>query len=469
MLLRFFRINDPYRLLGLMAILPLLSLPLFIFPVQSTLQELSGFLVGEAVHTGKWMYDEVFDSTGPLTGLIYGALDVLWGRSATGQHILALILLIFQASFFGILLIDNKAYNDSTYVPSFIFGLLCLFSFDLVTFSPELLGSTVLLLALDNLFKEIEFRVDRDETILNLGLYLGIASLLIFSYSIYLIATVLILFLYTRINARKLLLLLFGFLLPHMILFTIYYVRGKTWALIENFYLPNLSSAPAHLIDFRSLLVLGAIPAIYFVLSLFMLNREARFTKYQSQLFQVMFQWLLVGVVQVFISRQLTPHSLLIFIPSLAYFVSHYLLLIRRKWIAELMLWIFLGGVVSTSYLARTNRIAMVHYDGLFPKIEAAKRWEGLKVMVLKHDAGVFARNAMAGPFLDWSLSKGVLENPEYYENVITVARIFETDPPDVILDPGDLMSQYFQKIPGWSKQYRREGDLYVREQRVSN
>ena len=196
MLLRFFRINDPYRLLGLFILLILLGLPFFIDPAPATLQELKSFVLGEAIRDGKLMYIQVFDSTAPWTANTFGLINWLFGRSLIIQHSLALVLIFFQAAFFAVLLIQNKAYNDNTYVPALVFGLLCFFSFDLLSFSPELLASTVLLLALNNLFKEIEFRIQRDEIILNLGVFLGVATLFIFSYVVFLFGTIFILFLF---------------------------------------------------------------------------------------------------------------------------------------------------------------------------------------------------------------------------------------------------------------------------------
>ena len=66
-LLRFFRINDPYRLLGLFILLVLMSLPSFIDMAPATLQELKGVVLGEAVQEGKRMYVQVIDSTAPAT------------------------------------------------------------------------------------------------------------------------------------------------------------------------------------------------------------------------------------------------------------------------------------------------------------------------------------------------------------------------------------------------------------------
>lgn len=469
MLLRIFRINDPYRLLGLLFLLILFSLPLLIDPAAATLQELKSFVLGEAIGSGKLMYAQVCDSTAPMTAGVFGILDWVFGRSLLARHILALCLIFFQAAFFGILLIQNKAYNDSTYVPALVFGLLCLFSFDMLSFSPELLASTVLLLALNNLFKEIEFRIERDETILNLGVYLGAATLLIFSYIIFLFGTILILFLFTRLNLRKFLLLLYGFVLPHALLVLLYFVWGETGALWHYYYQPNLTFHREMLIGLGGVLVLAAVPFVYFIFSLFMLNRQARFTKYQSQLFQVMFQWMLFCVLQLLITREFTPHSLVIFIPSLAYFISHYLLLIRRRWIAETMLWGFLVGILLMNFLSRRGSIDRVDYRGLFPvESTAYEHLRNERVMVLAPEWTPYQHNKMSGFFLDWTLSKEIFEQPDYYDHVMLVFQSLERDPPDTIIDPNDFMKGYFERMPQLQTQYKREGVYYKRQKQVS-
>jgi hypothetical protein len=151
--LRFFRLNDPYRLLALLLILCLFSLPMLIDPAMATIQELKSFLVGEALNSGKSLYVQLVDDTAPFTAWVFKWLEALFGRSLTARHLLALLVIFFQASFFGILLINNKAYNENTYLPSLVFGLLAFYSFDMLSVSPELLASTALLFALNNLFK----------------------------------------------------------------------------------------------------------------------------------------------------------------------------------------------------------------------------------------------------------------------------------------------------------------------------
>ena len=365
-MLRYFRINDPYRLISLLVLLTLASLPLLIDLPGMMVQELKDMVMGEVVGS-KMLYVEIIDRTAPMTALVDGVLNFFFGRSLLARHILALIVIFFQASYFGILLINNKAYNESSYVPSLIFGFLCFFSFDLLAITPELLASTLLLLGLNNLFKEIEFRVDRDSIVLNMGVFIGIASLFVFSYTIFLIGAVFILVVFARATLRKIGMVLFGYSLVHAILFTFYYCYEQTDELWIHFYVANLSGMSRTLVSMKSILILGAVPMVYFIFSLFMLTREARFTKYQSQLFQAIFLWLAISMIQIWFTTDLTPHSFFTFIPPTAYFVSHYLLLIRRRSIAETMLWIFVLGLLAINGLSRYDRLRGVEYSVLFP------------------------------------------------------------------------------------------------------
>ena len=464
MLLRFFRINDPYRLLGLLIILTAIGLIFFLNPSGILLSELKSLVLGEAIADGKLMYIHVFDDTPPLASAFFGLMDLVFGKSLLARHIISLLIIFFQAAYFSILLINNKAYAENTYVPSLIFGLLCFFSFDLLTFSPELLASTVLLFALNHLFHEIEFKIQQDEIVLKLGVYLGLTTFLVFSYWVFILLSIFILIGLTRAGFRKIALLIFGFILPHAILITLYYFWGEVGLLWNNFYSQNLTLFGSLLVSVKGLFVLSAIPLTYFVFSIFMMNREARFTKYQSQLMQVMFLWLICCVLQVVVARTVTPASLILFIPPLAYFISHYLLLIRRKWRAELMLWLFLLGIVSMNLLTRANRLETVDFTNLYPSSQSIKNpVQNKKLMVLGDGLNLYRDNSLGGFFLNWELSAPVFNNLSTYRNVEIVASCFEKDPPEVIYDDNNLMGNVIKYIPAIGKEYKKEGNTYLR------
>lgn len=408
------------------------------------------------------MYTSLVDSTAPLTAWFNEMVESLFGRSLLARHIVAFLIIFLQAAYLGIMFIIRKVFNENTYIPSLLFCLLCFVSYDMVTLSGELIGLSFLLLALNNLFKEIEFRVQRDETIFNLGLFISLASLFSFAYIIYLFCVIAILFFFTRTPLRKFLLLAFGVLLPHLIVISIAYLNGSLSKMWEYYYLANLGFDRQTFISTKAMFVLGGIPLFYFIVSVFMLQREARFSKYQSQLVQIMFLWIGFSLLYIFYCKNLRPQNLLVFIPGLAFLFSHFFLFIRRKRFAEMNLWIFLLSVISIGYLARYNKLTSVNYSTLTVP-PPNKRIVNKRLLILENDLAYFQENKLATPYLNWRLSESVFRNPEYYENLTEVYHALHSDPPQIIIDKENLMKPFLERMPEIKKKYLRTGGVYNR------
>jgi hypothetical protein len=460
-LLRYFRINDPYRLVGLLVLLLLLYLPLFIDMPPLTFPELKSQVIGEKLNEDQNLYTGLVDNTAPLAAWFYEMTDSLFGRSLMARHIVAFMLLFLQGAYLGIMFIIRKVFNENTYIPSLIFCLLCLFSYDTLTLSAELAGLTFLLLALNNMFKEIEFRVQRDETVFNLGLFVSIASLFSFAFVVFLLCVMAILFFFTRTTPRKFMLLIFGFFLPHLVVISISYLNGSLSQLWQYFYLANLNPAREIFVSTKTLLVLGALPLFYFIISVFMLQREARFSKYQSQLLQVMFLWVGFSLLYVFYCKDLRPQNLIVFIPALTFLFTHFFLFIRRKKYAELNIWLLLIGIVTVSYLARYSKLNAADYSALTVTPVKDPVPENKRILVLENNLTYLRRNKLATPYLNWRLSEEIFRNPGYYENLTAVYHVLKTDAPQVIIDRENLMKPFFERMPEMKKQYRRTGDVY--------
>ncbi|MCD9016376.1 glycosyltransferase family 39 protein [Parachryseolinea silvisoli] len=464
-MLRYFRINDPYRLLGLLIIMAIASLPLFLNSPGMTYPELKSILVGEKVRDGHTLYTELIDSTPPLAAWFNGVFDWMFGRSILARHILALLIIFSQAGYLGMVFIFKKAFSENTFIPSLIFAILSLFSFDVISLSPELLGSGFLLLAMSNLFKQIEFREQRAGSIFNLGFYIAIASLFAFSFVVYLLASAVILAIFTRATFRSYLLMIFGFLLPHVLLMSLYYLYDGMGALWTYYYLPNLAFGNTWYVPGSSLWLLGALPLGFLVFSLIMMNRDARFTKYQSQLVQTMFFWMLFSFLQIFYSKELRPQSFITLIPSFCFFITHFLLVIRRKKLAEIGIWAFLITTVAIQHFARRGAIAAVHYENLFVKENPYKgAVKDHHILFLGNDPAVYANNTLATGFLNWELARETFEEPEFYDNVIQVSELFQADMPEVIIDPGNFMPKFFDRVPALKGRYMPSAQgLYTR------
>jgi hypothetical protein len=465
--LRYFRINDPYRLIGLLVLMLIIYLPLFIDPPAVIEPELKSMLVGEKIHEGNKMYAEVADNTAPLAAWFHALIDAVFGRSLLARHIIAFLIIFFQSAYLGIIFITKKVFNENTFIPSLIFSVLFFFSFDTLTLSDELLGSGFLLLALSNLFKEIEFRMPRDETTFNLGIYISLASLFYFPYIIFLFCVLVSLFLFARASARKFLLFIFGFLLPHLFILSFTYLRDSTARIWEYYYKSNLAFGADFIVPFKGLMLLGLIGVFYLAVSIVMLNRLARFSKYQSQTLQSIFLWIGFCFIYFLFCPQLRPQTLIVLIPPVTFLLTHFLLLIRRRKFAEMNTWILLIGTVAISYLGRYDKIG-VDYSRLFLSAPADKLISNKRILVLNDEDGYYLTNKAATPYINWRLAEPVFENPEYFQSLTDVYVAFKKDAPDVIIDKKNLMKPFFDRMPEFKKQYRKEEGQYVKT-RISN
>lgn len=462
-MLRFFKLNDPYRLIAVLLVLIGLSLPLFISSRALTILELKDLVVGESLGN-KILYVQLIDDTPWLAARIDQWAFFLFGHSLLARQLAALFILFFQAAYFTVILIRYRAYNESNYLPALIFGIISFFSFDLLALSPELLASTFLLFALSNLFQEIEFKIQREETVLYVGLYLGMASLFVLSYTVFLPGSLVLLLVYARLSFRKSLFLIFSFCIPHIILIILYFFYDALPQYFQYFYAQNFFTHAVDYISMKSLLVLGSVVLMYLVFSLVMLKREAHFTRYQSQLLQVMLGWLALAGIEVFLTKNFSPRSFISFVPPLAYLISHYLLLIRRKWIAETMLLFFLILIIAVSSAARLKKISQVDYSKLTVPAPAYDSIQGKRIIVLGTDWGLYQTNHPATYFLNWDLSKEYIENAGIFQHIVLINECFEREKPEVIIDESGLMERIFLYNPKLKEVYLKKERLYWRK-----
>ena len=453
-MLSFFRINDPYRLVGVLVISSLICLPLFIDSPGNTLPEVDSIIIGKKITQGYSLYNELIDSTPPLASWFYGACDYVFGNSLTARHIASLLILFLQGAFLSIVFIDKKVFAENTYLPAFLFSIFTCISFDMLSLTAELPALGFLLLALNNLFKEIEFRVPSDETIAFIGLYVSIASLLSFSYLIYMPGVFLILIIFTRTSPRRYILFLVGFLLPHLLLASFYYLNRTLPELWFNFYVSGFSFFSVNLITAKSLLLLCAVPCTMLFIALFILNRQAHLTKYQLQLFQAFFLLLLLGVGKLFITDDLRPQNLLPLVPSVIFYLTHFILSIRRKKFAELSLLLLLIAIPTVAYLARYKKVDLISFNKLL--VKESSQPKNKKILVLAYQPQLFINNTLATGFYEWRLCKEIFNTPDYYENVLLVNASLTNDLPEVIIDPNNLMESFFKKLPMLAAEYNK-------------
>ena len=460
-MIRFFNINDPYRLLVVLAFMIVMGIIAHSSLPGATSAETKGMVIGEMMSDNLSLYDEIWDSTPPLTATAHWLVTEVFDRSLGIRRGISVVLLFIQAAMLGFLLSNNRAFEQPGFLSSFIFAVLVFFSFDSITFTREIWASFFLLLAINRVLKQIQFR-DQDESNLTLlGVFVGVSSLFVFTYSVFYFAILVILVVNSRPEPRQFLLFTLSFLFPHIILLTVYFLKGDLTFLWSSFYLPNFEFNTRSTMASSGLLLLSAVPLTYMLFALVMALRNARMTKYQSQIFQIMVFWLIFGLIEVWIARQRTAQSLIVCAAPLAYLINFYLIRIRRQRIANLMLLLFAAAVITIGSWSNSGKISLIDYSKNYPE-NTRPEWSNKKILVLTDAPFYFTQNTAGGFFPEWDLCADLFRQPGYYENVEVLNRAFLKNPPELIIDPENLMAGVFHYLPDLEIQYRRNGENYL-------
>ncbi len=139
------------------------------------LSDIKLLLLGEKLSSSLWSYGDFYTEIGPFTAYVATILYTIFGQTVIPYHVLSLILIAYQCYLITNLVNANRATNDQTYIPGFLYGLLMSLTPEFYTLSPVILGQGLLLMIVINYqFNHLEFRVKKDEKILLIGIFTGV-------------------------------------------------------------------------------------------------------------------------------------------------------------------------------------------------------------------------------------------------------------------------------------------------------
>ncbi len=462
-MISYFRLNDPYRLIGIFIVLVLLRLPVLLSDDMLTLPEFSAMLLGERMAEGSMLYMDVWESTAPLSAWVYMVMTYMFGRSQVAFQLVALIVVAYQSYLFNRMMISVKAYKENTYVPGLVYALLMSLFFDFYSLSPLLLSTTFLLMSLHKLFVNVELRDKKDDGMLSIGLYLGIAVLFYLPSLVYGIATLLILSIFLGASLRYYLLMVYGLLIPLLFLGCYYFYYGALGNLYSCYFLPVLTFHKDYLMELRSLALVYASPIVFLAIAILRMNQKLRLTNFQSRLVQAMLVWLFFSLVALLFVTEFSPSVTILLVPSTAFFIAHYFLLLRKLWIREL------------SFVTMTTLIVFVNLGTVFG-FSPTKDWidfEGLlvrespwsavsrdkKILVLGNSQEAYQDSQSVTPYLDWYLSSQVFTQLGYYDNLTHIYIHLMESRPELIIDESGVMPAVLHKMPQLMNRYKKNGD----------
>lgn len=457
-LLSFFRVNATYLNLSVVLFFLLLRLPLLWGGVPLLIPELSWMLVGEQTNRGFMLYRDVWDNVSPLSGMVYWAIDRLFGRSQLAYQVAAGVVSVFQILYFNYILRTRDVLPERSHVPGAIYALLLNISFDLTTLSPMLMATTFLLLALGAAIKMFERRQVTNE-IFEFGLYIGLATLFYLPAALFMGWAFISLLFYTGATLRQHVLGFFGAIFPLAMVMLYFYLNESVASLNRNLLTSVFAVKQYALNDFSSLIFSLVIPLAVGTLGFMRMLTSTRLVNYQSRIQQMMAMWVITAALMIPLMEYLAPMQFVAFLPATAYFTAYYFQSFRRLWVAELLFLGVVGAITFIQYQGIMNLVpglAVGRLDNL--RAKAALLPEVIrqkKILVIGDDEGEYLNNYTATPYLNWDLSRYDLENLDNFDSVIHIYDNFRQDPPDYVIDKHNVMPKLFDRVPALRKRYK--------------
>ena len=435
----------------------LIRIPAFISSDILTIPELGFMIVGEKLTEGSPLYSQIWESVAPLSALFYGIIDYLFGRSQLTYQIVAYFLACYQVFIFNRIMLSSRAFAENTYIPAFIYAVVTSTCFDMYTLSPVLLGITFVLLALDKIFSHIEVRAKRDEDILNIGIYIGLATICYLPFSIFAICTLVIFILFTGTVGRRYALLTFGFFLPLILTGGYFYLTDRFSDFVYCFLAPLTIIKKVWYLEVKDTLILFSVPLAYFLLAVIRMIRGTRQTNYQSRLTQGMFVWFAFSGLFVVVSDFNAPVLYLVLAPAISFYLTHYFIIKKRGFFSEASFFIFVSLCIVTGIFSMYDSplSKCVNKEDYIVNAEE-NPYESKRILILGENNQLYQSSHAASPFVNWQLSKSVFQNLNYYDNLTIINNGLMSDMPDVIIDPNGVISPVLEKVPTLKKRYLR-------------
>ncbi|NLR90551.1 hypothetical protein [Flammeovirga agarivorans] len=435
-MLSFFKINDPLRLIVLFILLVIIRLPIWLSDIPLLTEEIHWLTLGEKLAEGKAMYRDVWDNIAPLSAGVYWFAAKFLGGSRTSLFVIAAFLTALQSLLFNSMMNRSEAYKQKTFIPGFTFLIFSNMSFDFMTLSPALISLTFLLMGLRSLLR-ME-RTDTEQSILNTGLFFGLASLAYLPSFSFLLMGIFALASFRVSSFQRLFLAFIGFTIVWGgYLIYLYYIEALQ-SFIKCCFLSLGWNDHIFIQTWDQLLILMVIPAIIFVLGALKTFSYNAFVNSQQSIQQVMLIWVITAILSLVFSLYTTSFQLILFVPSLAFFSAHELLLIRRSMFGELTLWIYstvlLVIMYATAFTVLPKKIESPYTNSFSVEVPNFDEY-GEKILIFGDDFNYLKEHKLATGYLNWDVSKNFFDKIDSYDEIRAIYNAFEEDMPDAIVD----------------------------------
>jgi hypothetical protein len=435
------------------------------FPMTS--YELMNIVTSEHLTGGNVMYKDVFHWTEPLTVWVQYFFFQLFGREVLYYRIVALVLVFFQALLWNQTLNEKGCYDQRSSLPAFIYLSFCLLFPDMISLSAVVLANTFLLLTFYFMISYIKNN-EHQQPLFWIGCHASLAFLFYAPYILLLPGVLFVLALYSPVDARKIVTILYAFLLP-LILVWLYYFLNDASVFYAQFFLQRVFSFQAnHFLSFQHLLWIVAIPLFWLLIGFIAVARSSSFINYQHRVIQSLFILFLLSLLSFLLVKERSVFTIWQIVPYTSAIATYFLLLQKRRWFGDLILLLSIAALfyvrfelkedVGQDTLGRESRLRVKFDEGDWSAVPYVH-----SVLVLDNNISAYSKYPLSTPFLNWNLAENYFMDIDSYEAVALLDRYFTKEQPDAIVDPNGVLVKTFYRLPLLGNKYvEQKKGLYV-------
>lgn len=426
--------------------------------------ELIWMMIGERMSEGFSMYIDIIDDTGPLSATVYWLIHLLFGKNIFAYKLFGGLVILFQITYINGLFIRYKSFDENTYIPALVLAVLFHFSFDILTLSPALMGSTFIVLALGQLFSQTVLQKDTSDSILLVGIFGGIGACFHFPLVIFLPFLIVAGVAVSGFNFNQLLLALLGYFLP-IVGCGLYYfwIDGLQEFIIQYILTTRVIDVYYH-VQFLDLMLLLIAPFCFAVAGYFIGTIYKLISVNQQKQKQLIILFLLFALLTIFLTNRRTPYQFVILLPGLTYFITQIFIYLQRGFLLKLFSIAFLISIPFIGF-------SWAYYQIVSGKIESYsvtssekhRETAGKSILVLGNDLGYYQGASLATPYLNYNISKEILLDYNSFGKMADVYQDFLKEKPEMIIDADGVFEQLLEKIPLLKDSYLKKSEgIYV-------
>lgn len=460
-MITFFRIFSSFQVLSILVILLLIRLPFGIGELPTLIPELEWLLTGQKMAEGNQIYKEIWTSTSPIVGLIYSLVYSVLGSESLFFELVALVLVFLQAWFFNNTCANRKLFLEKTYVPALVYILAISVSFDLQKLSPPLIACTFILFALNSVLKQTETSQANTNHSFEIGFFVGLGSLTHFPVSILIVWVVISLLLYSKLNLRQFLLLILGFALPFLF-FILYYSFFESINEFRDQWLVSIFRIKAFSFsNFYNSIFVFLFSFILMGLGILRIFSISRYNSYQNRAHQIVLILAMVSLFAVILADNTATYQFAILVPVIAFFATGFLLHLKGTYLPEMILFFYIVVNLTVQRIGYSSMLGIQynHLGSIRVNQVSSEKFRGKKILITGTDNSAYKDAISATKYLNWSLSRFELQNPDNYQSIISINDTFRDDQPEIIIDNAKVFSEVFRILPQIKSKYQMKED----------